>query len=84
MVAGNPPTLSLLSGGGICLTYGYREPPYGLRYLVSGEQTTRSDPSATVASPYVLRATRVRADWVHTSTLQRGSAIALVSIGAKK
>lgn len=82
MVAGNPPTLSLLPGGGICLTYGYREPPYGLRYLVSGKQTTRSDPSATVASPYVLRATRVKAHRVHT--LQMGSGIALVSVGAKK
>ena len=32
---GNPPTLSLLPDGTICMVYGYREQPYGLRYVLS-------------------------------------------------
>ena len=34
---GNPPTLTLLSDGRLCLTYGYRKPPFGMRARLSGD-----------------------------------------------
>jgi hypothetical protein len=34
---GNPPTLTLLKDGRLCLTYGYRKPPFGMRARLSSD-----------------------------------------------
>ena len=34
---GNPPTLTRLRDGRLCITYGYRDAPYGIRARVSGD-----------------------------------------------
>jgi hypothetical protein len=34
---GNPPTLTLLHDGRLCITYGYRDAPYGIRATLSGD-----------------------------------------------
>ena len=75
--SGNPPTLSLLPDGGICLTYGYREPPYGLRYLMSGRQPRQL--AVCFCEPLALMLALMLTD-----RAQMASAIILVSGGAKK
>ncbi|MGI6368627.1 MAG: sialidase family protein [Anaerolineae bacterium] len=37
-VGGNPPALTLLQDGRLCLTYGYRNPPYGIRARLSADR----------------------------------------------
>jgi len=34
---GNPPTLTLLKDGRLCMTYGFRDPPYGIRARISND-----------------------------------------------
>jgi len=34
---GNPPTLTLLRDGRLCMTYGYRDPPFGMRARISDD-----------------------------------------------
>jgi hypothetical protein len=46
---GNPPTLTLLDDGRLCLIYGYRKPPFGMRARLS------SDGGQTWSEPVVLR-----------------------------
>ena len=46
---GNPPTLTKLQDGRLCLTYGYRAEPYGIRAKLSG------DGGATWGEEIVLR-----------------------------
>jgi len=48
-VGGNPATLTRLSDGRLCLTYGYRKPPYGMRATVS------SDGGVTWGEEIILR-----------------------------
>ena len=35
---GNPPALLRLHDGRLCMTYGYRDPPYGIRAKLSGDE----------------------------------------------
>ena len=37
-IGGNPPALVLLKDGRLCLTYGYRRHPFGMRARVSGDE----------------------------------------------
>ena len=46
---GNPPTLTKLQDGRLCLTYGYRNPPYGIYAKLS------QDDGLTWSEPIVLR-----------------------------
>ncbi len=46
---GNPPSLVTLQDGRLCLTYGYRNPPYGIR------ARTSDDEGQTWSTPVILR-----------------------------
>lgn len=46
---GNPPTLTRLPDGRLCITYGFREEPFGIRAVVS------EDNGSTWSDPIVLR-----------------------------
>ena len=48
-MAGNPPTLTKLAGGRLCLTYGYRAEPFDIRARLSDDQ------GATWSEAIVLR-----------------------------
>lgn len=63
--SGNPPTLTLLADGRLCLTYGYRFEPYGMRARLS------SDGGASWGEEIVLRADGATADLGYSRTVQR-------------
>lgn len=62
---GNPPTLTLLHDGRLCLTYGYRAPPFGMRARLS------SDSGATWSGEITLREGAGNHDLGYPRTLQR-------------
>ncbi len=62
---GNPPTLMLLQDGRLCLTYGYRAPPFAIRARVS------SDGGATWGPEITLREGGGNHDIGYPRTLQR-------------
>ncbi len=62
---GNPPTLTLLQDGRLCLTYGYRKPPFGVRARLS------SDGGLTWSEEIVLRDGGGNHDLGYPRTVQR-------------
>ena len=46
---GNPPALAKLADGRLVLVYGYRDPPFGIRGVISGDE------GATWSDPIILR-----------------------------
>jgi len=62
---GNPPTLTKLLDGRICLTYGYRNPPYGMHGRLS------EDGGATWGDEIVLRADAGTPDIGYPRAVQR-------------
>ena len=62
---GNPPTLTRLHDGRLCLTYGYRAVPYGIRARLS------DDGGVTWSEPIVLRDDGGSHDLGYPRTLQR-------------
>ncbi|MEZ4867275.1 MAG: sialidase family protein [Caldilineaceae bacterium] len=62
---GNPPTLTRLLDGRICLTYGYRAEPYGMRAQLS------ADDGATWGEAIILRADGGNHDIGYPRTVQR-------------
>lgn len=62
---GNPPALLQLYDGRLCLTYGYRAAPYGIRARLS------ADEGATWSEDLVLRADAGSHDLGYTRTVQR-------------
>ena len=63
--AGNPPSMVRLQDGRLCLTYGYRDEPYGIRAVLS------RDDGRTWSDPLVLRDDGGDADLGYTRTVQR-------------
>ncbi|MHB1317840.1 MAG: sialidase family protein [Anaerolineae bacterium] len=62
---GNPPALLQLHDGRLCLTYGYRAAPYGIRARLSGDQ------GVTWEAEVILRDDGGSHDLGYTRTLQR-------------
>jgi len=62
---GNPPALTLLSDGRLCITYGYRNEPYGIRAVLS------EDEGRSWSSPIVLRADGGNRDLGYPRTVER-------------
>ncbi len=62
---GNPPTLSQLQDGRLCITYGLRKPPFGMRAVFS------QDGGATWGEPVVLRDGAGNHDLGYPRTVQR-------------
>jgi BNR repeat-like domain len=62
---GNPPSLRALEDGRLVLTYGYREPPFGIRAVFS------EDEGRTWSEPFVLRDDGGSWDLGYTRTVQR-------------
>jgi hypothetical protein len=62
---GNPPTLLRLSDGRLCMTYGYRAQPYGIRARLS------DDEGRTWGEPIVLRGDGGSHDLGYPRTVQR-------------
>ncbi len=63
--SGNPPHLIRLRDGRLCLTYGYRSPPMGIRARLSSDQGTTWGPEI------VLRADAVTHDLGYPRSFQR-------------
>lgn len=63
--SGNPPHLIRLRDGRLCLTYGYRSPPFGIRARLS------SDDGRTWKPEIVLRADVVTHDWGYPRSAER-------------
>ena len=62
---GNPPSMIRLADGRICLAYGFRSPPYGIRAKISG------DDGRTWSDEIVLRDDGRNWDLGYTRTIQR-------------
>ena len=62
---GNPPTLTQLVDGRICLTYGYRDAPFGMRAKLS------ADDGATWGDEIILRSDGGNHDLGYPRTIQR-------------
>ena len=62
---GNPPSMIRLRDGRLCLTYGYRDEPYGIRAVLS------HDDGHTWSDPLILRDDGGDADLGYTRTVQR-------------
>ena len=62
---GNPPTLTRLLDGRICLTYGHRDAPYGIRARLS------ADGGATWSEEIILRSDGGNHDLGYPRTVQR-------------
>ncbi|HET7558449.1 MAG TPA: sialidase family protein [Limnochordia bacterium] len=62
---GNPPTLTRLADGRLCITYGFRAEPYGIRAVLS------DDAGRTWGEPLVLRADAGNHDIGYPRTVQR-------------
>jgi len=62
---GNPPTLTLLKDGRLCMTYGYRNAPYGIKAKLSG------DNGLSWGDEIVLRNDAGSHDIGYTRTVQR-------------
>ncbi|WP_414661474.1 alpha/beta fold hydrolase [Horticoccus sp. 23ND18S-11] len=62
---GNPPSLIRLKDGRLCLTYGYRSPPFGIRARLSRDQGMTWEPEI------VLRADAVAHDLGYPRSFQR-------------
>jgi len=63
---GNPPAMIKLQDGRLCLTYGYRDAPYGMRARLS------SDDGATWGEEIILRDDGGNHDLGYPRTIQRG------------
>jgi hypothetical protein len=63
--SGNPPHLIRLADGRLCLTYGYRSPPFGIRARLS------SDEGRTWGTEIILRADAATHDLGYTRSAQR-------------
>ncbi len=70
---GNPPSLTRLADGRICLTYGFRAEPYSILARLSGDNGT------TWEEPLILRDDGASRDIGYTRTVQRPDGI-LVTI----
>jgi len=68
---GNPPSLILLSDGRLCLSYGYRAKPYGIRAQIS------SDNGKTWSNPIHLRDDGAGRDLGYVRSVQRPDGIIL-------
>jgi hypothetical protein len=64
-LGGNPPTLTKLQDGRLCLTYGYRDAPYSLRAVLS------DDDGLTWGAPIALRNGAGNMDIGYPRTVQR-------------
>src|SRR5690606_3760408 len=62
---GNPPTLTRLHDGRLCLTYGLRTPPYAIQAVLS------EDEGATWAAPVTLHSGAGNHDLGYPRTVQR-------------
>jgi hypothetical protein len=62
---GNPPAMLRLHDGRLCITYGYRSPPYGMRARLS------QDDGQTWSDEIILRADAGNADLGYPRTVQR-------------
>ncbi|HHW10618.1 MAG TPA: exo-alpha-sialidase [Firmicutes bacterium] len=62
---GNPPAMIRLADGRLCLTYGYRKPPYGIRAKIS------PDGGASWGEEIILRADGGNHDLGYPCTVQR-------------
>lgn len=63
---GNPPTLTLLRDGRLCMTYGFRDAPFGMRALLS------ADGGESWGEPIVLRDGAGNHDLGYPRTVQLG------------
>lgn len=70
---GNPPTLTLLADGRLCLTYGYRAAPFGIRARLS------SDLGASWGEDVILRADGGNHDLGYPRTVQRPDGMMLAA-----
>lgn len=64
-MSGNPPSMVLLKDGRLCITYGYRGEPFGIRAVMS------SDRGRTWTKEIVLRSDGAAWDIGYTRTVQR-------------
>ena len=64
-MSGNPPSMILLKDGRLCITYGYRGEPYGIRAVLSG------DKGRSWGKDIVLRADGAAWDIGYTRSAQR-------------
>ncbi|NJN83291.1 MAG: exo-alpha-sialidase [Caldilineaceae bacterium] len=62
---GNPPTLTRLADGRLCITYGFRAEPFGIRAVIS------EDDGQSWGAPIVLRADGGNHDLGYPRTVQR-------------
>lgn len=62
---GNPPAMTLLSDGRLCITYGYRDEPWGIRAVLSEDQ------GRSWGQPVVLREDAGNLDIGYPRTAQR-------------
>jgi hypothetical protein len=66
---GNPPTLTQLLDGRLCITYGYRSEPYGIRAVLSEDQ------GVTWSEPIALRSDAGNRDIGYPRTVQRDDGV---------
>jgi hypothetical protein len=65
-LGGNPPTLTLLRDGRLCLTYGFRDAPFQIRGILS------ADGGKHWSAPVILREGAGNHDLGYPRTVQRG------------
>ena len=64
-VGGNPPTLTLLQDGRLCLVYGFRDPPFAIQAILS------RDDGRTWSAPQIIRSGAGNHDIGYPRTVQR-------------
>ena len=64
-MSGNPPSMVRLKDGRLCITYGYRGEPYGIRAVFS------ADAGRAWSEPFILRADGAAWDIGYTRTVER-------------
>lgn len=69
-LGGNPPTLTLLQDGRLCITYGYRNAPFGMHAVLSAAET-EADLGKEWSAPIVLRDDAGNHDIGYPRTIQR-------------
>jgi hypothetical protein len=72
-LGGNPPALIQLRDGRLCLTYGYRDPPFQIRATLS------EDAGRSWAAPIVLRSGAGCHDLGYPRTVERSDGAAVTA-----